>query len=215
MPADAVPPVAERWTTIGLLDHFMHVHHEMPDRAFAFVLGAGASKSSGIPTGAELVHQWLSELHRQLDPDRGTRSLHDWATAEHLRIPGFEFQRAAEFYSQVFPAPFQKRRRTRLRGLGARDEGGRARRGILGPCRASALSPLRELAPERSEVAPVSEVRGRGRRNQSRRGRMHFGDRMAEMCRRGLPRKRALEDFASRAPSALSIHPRLGSFNRE
>ena len=108
MLADAMPPVAERWTTIGLLDYFQHVHHKMLDRAFAFILGAGASKSSGIPTGAELVHQWLSELHRQLDQDHGTRPLKDWATAEHLRIPGFEFQRAPEFYSQVFQRRFSR-----------------------------------------------------------------------------------------------------------
>jgi hypothetical protein len=86
----------------------MHVHREMLDRAFAFVLGAGASKSSGIPTGTELVHQWLGELHRQLDPDHGTRPLQDWATAEHLGIPGFDFQRAAEFYPQVFQRRFSR-----------------------------------------------------------------------------------------------------------
>ncbi len=108
MPADAIRSFTERWTTIGLLDHFMHVHHTMPDRAFAFVLGAGASKSSGIPTGTELVHQWLSELHRQLDPDHWERPLHDWATTEHLGIPGFDFQRASEFYSQVFQRRFSR-----------------------------------------------------------------------------------------------------------
>jgi Tfp pilus assembly protein PilF len=105
-PAGAMPPSAERWTTIGLLDHFLHVNREMLDRAFAFVLGAGASKSSGIPTGAELAHQWLGELHRQLDPEHGTRPLQDWATAEYLGIPGFDFQRAAEFYPQVFQRRF-------------------------------------------------------------------------------------------------------------
>lgn len=99
-------PSAELWTTLGLLDHFMHVHHEMQDRAFAFVLGAGASKSSGIPTGAELVHQWLAELHHQLDPHHGTRRLQDWATAAHLGIPGFTFPRAPEFYSHVFQRRF-------------------------------------------------------------------------------------------------------------
>jgi protein O-mannosyl-transferase len=62
-------PSAERWTTTGLLEHFMQVHRQMADRAFAFLLGSGASKSSGIPTGGELVQQWLCELHRQLDPD--------------------------------------------------------------------------------------------------------------------------------------------------
>ena len=99
-------PSAERWTTTGLLEHFMQVHRQMADRAFAFLLGSGASKSSGIPTGGELVQQWLCELHRQLDPDAGISRVEEWATADHLGIPGFEFARAPEFYPQVFERRF-------------------------------------------------------------------------------------------------------------
>jgi hypothetical protein len=56
----------------------------MPDHAYAWVLGAGASRSSGIPLAGELVQRWLSELHRRLD---GTnKPLAEWATAENLDL---------------------------------------------------------------------------------------------------------------------------------
>lgn len=38
------------------------------DRRFCFVLGAGASRSSGIKTGAELARTWLEELKKELEP---------------------------------------------------------------------------------------------------------------------------------------------------
>ena len=37
----------------------------MPDRRFCFVLGAGASKPSGIPTAGELGVDWLRKLHTE------------------------------------------------------------------------------------------------------------------------------------------------------
>ena len=77
-------PSAELWTTSACSTTSCMRTMKSRDRAFAFVLGAGVSKSSGIPTGAELVHQWLAELHHQLDPRHGTRRLQNWATAAHL-----------------------------------------------------------------------------------------------------------------------------------
>jgi hypothetical protein len=41
----------EIWTTRGFLDHFISIDKRMQDRSFAFVLGSGASRPSGIPTG--------------------------------------------------------------------------------------------------------------------------------------------------------------------
>ena len=32
------------------------------DKKYCFLLGAGASKPSGIPTGGELVQKWMNEL---------------------------------------------------------------------------------------------------------------------------------------------------------
>ena len=41
------------------------MHENMPDRRFCFVLGAGASKPSGIPTAGELGLDWLKKLHTE------------------------------------------------------------------------------------------------------------------------------------------------------
>ena len=94
----------EIWTTQGFLDHVMELEKLMPDRAFCFILGAGASVPSNIPAGGELVDGWLKELHARLD--HGGRSLEEWATAENLGIDGFDLARAATFYPQVFERRF-------------------------------------------------------------------------------------------------------------
>jgi NAD-dependent SIR2 family protein deacetylase len=49
------------WTLEGVLDHISRIHGAMKDRQFAFILGAGASFTSGIPTGQELAQQWLKD----------------------------------------------------------------------------------------------------------------------------------------------------------
>lgn len=97
----------EKWTLDGFLSHFMRVEKGRPDRSFAFLLGAGASKPSGIPTGAELVERWLNELHERFVEDRKALPLHDWATEENLEIQKFEYSRAAEFYPHVFECRFR------------------------------------------------------------------------------------------------------------
>jgi NAD-dependent SIR2 family protein deacetylase len=37
-----------------------------PQEKFCFLLGAGASKTSGIPTGSELAWQWYQELKKAI-----------------------------------------------------------------------------------------------------------------------------------------------------
>jgi hypothetical protein len=97
----------EKWTLDGFLSHFIEIHNNMQDRSVAFLLGAGASKPSGIPTGAELVESWLNELHERHEPDRKSHPLDKWATADALEIPKFEYSRAAAFYPQVFERRFR------------------------------------------------------------------------------------------------------------
>src|SRR3954469_18445062 len=76
----------------------------MEDTSFVFVLGAGASKDSDIPTGGELVQIWLEDLRRRYD---GTSSsLELWATAENLDIANFDYASASSFYPQVFERRF-------------------------------------------------------------------------------------------------------------
>jgi hypothetical protein len=88
------------WALKGFCSHFRFVHHKMPDHAFAWVLGAGASKPSGIPTGGQLVNRWLRALHERLDGDN--LPFEQWATATNLDIEGFDLQTAASFYTRVY-----------------------------------------------------------------------------------------------------------------
>lgn len=47
------------------LNTFKEIHDTDIERKFCFVLGAGASVSSGIPTGATLAKKWLDEIKSQ------------------------------------------------------------------------------------------------------------------------------------------------------
>lgn len=96
----------ENWTSQGLLAHIRRLHQHHPDHRFAFVLGAGASVSSGIPAGKELVDGWLRELHERWSTDEC--AVEDWATATTLGIEDFDYANRANFYPQVFAKRFNK-----------------------------------------------------------------------------------------------------------
>jgi Tfp pilus assembly protein PilF len=71
------------------------------DCRYSFFLGAGCSKSSGIPTASELVAQWLPRLKyiktgNDSDPEK-------WAAKT---FKGFTKEKAGAFYSQIFKALF-------------------------------------------------------------------------------------------------------------
>lgn len=93
-------------TIRGFVRRFAERHRNRPDKPFCFVIGAGASRSSDIRTGEELVNAWLRELHEELNHD-GT-PLERWATAENLGILGFEYARAADFYPEVYERRFDR-----------------------------------------------------------------------------------------------------------
>jgi protein O-mannosyl-transferase len=94
-----------RITIRGFLEEFKRQHLQMSDRSFCFILGAGASVQSGIPTGAKLVEQWLEELHVREDFQQ--LPLEEWANSKNLDIDNFDYQDAASYYSQVFKRRFQ------------------------------------------------------------------------------------------------------------
>ncbi len=96
---------AQKITLHGFLNEFKRRHEQMEDRPFCWILGSGASVQSRIPTGEELARQWLKELHDLEDFDK--RPIEEWATAENLGIPGFDFARAANFYSWIFQRRFR------------------------------------------------------------------------------------------------------------
>lgn len=101
-----VVPARPVWTTKGFLDEFRRIDETMADRRFCFLLGSGASASSGIPTGSQLVRIWIEELQARYDDQ--DLPVERWATAENLRIPDFRFDSADEFYPQVFERRFEE-----------------------------------------------------------------------------------------------------------
>ena len=96
----------KEWATVGFLNELMRIDGTMDDRAFAFLLGAGASVTSKIPGAGTLARQWVEELYGFDVEDKTTTSIEDWATAENLGIPGFNLEKVAAFYPQVYDKRF-------------------------------------------------------------------------------------------------------------
>jgi Tfp pilus assembly protein PilF len=92
-------------TNSGFLSEFFRRHEQMTDRPFCWVLGSGASVQSGIPSGGKLAHQWLAEMHEM--EDGGRTPVAQWATAAALNIAGFAYDRAANFYPQLYQRRFR------------------------------------------------------------------------------------------------------------
>ena len=80
------------------LRQFLRYFEEQQNRKFCFILGAGASKSSGIPTGAELASQWLKEIEEDLDEAQ----FEAWLEEEHI-----DKNDPASFYHQIFAKRFE------------------------------------------------------------------------------------------------------------
>ncbi|HMD67269.1 MAG TPA: hypothetical protein VKF42_00225, partial [Chitinivibrionales bacterium] len=95
---------APKITVQGFLSQFVRQHETMPDRPFCWILGSGASVQSGIPTGGELVMQWLKELHEM--EDFHDQPLEKWATEENLGIKGFNFEKYANYYPWIYQRRF-------------------------------------------------------------------------------------------------------------
>ncbi len=99
---------AERWTVDALLNHVRQVDKMMKDHQFCWVIGAGASKQSGIPTGAELADWWLRELYEQDCDSPQQTPIETWTSKENLNIDGITFDSAARFYPQIYEGRFQE-----------------------------------------------------------------------------------------------------------
>ena len=86
-------------TMEGFLNEIELIHKGAYQRKFCFVLGAGASKPSGIPMGTELVDRWEKSLaERNLDEHLLWK--------EHLGITNEnKYQYYSEYYERQFVEP--------------------------------------------------------------------------------------------------------------
>jgi Tfp pilus assembly protein PilF len=74
------------------------------DHRFAFFIGAGCSKSSGIPTAGELVaDRWLPRLRSLCEPAGGDQDLSTWANS---RFPSYDQNEPAVSYGPVMEQLF-------------------------------------------------------------------------------------------------------------
>ncbi len=86
---------------LSLADRFKETERMMPNRAFAFVLGAGASRSSGIKGAAQMVDDWIPLLYREVvgNADGDAKA---WATAQTLGIAYYDPADPAAAYSELY-----------------------------------------------------------------------------------------------------------------
>lgn len=96
------------WTLDGALDDIKQIHNAMRDRQFAFILGSGASVSSGIPTGQHLAEKWLKDLYRRECLNGAT--FETWLTTCGIGGTALTLQSAAEYYPQIFERRFESDR---------------------------------------------------------------------------------------------------------
>jgi tetratricopeptide (TPR) repeat protein len=92
-------------TEAGFLREFLNQHTKRPEQPFCFILGAGVSRSSGIPTGGEMAMVWLRELHEAAN-FKG-QSLEEWATPERIGIDDFRMDELARFYPQLYQRKYR------------------------------------------------------------------------------------------------------------
>jgi len=94
----------KRVNTKTFLDYFKCTNPNEDSVRFCFILGAGASKQSGIPTGSELANKWLGELGNRYTKDELDRWAHD------LSSKGLEWLKAgnaAQFYPEIYDKRFE------------------------------------------------------------------------------------------------------------
>ncbi|ELI6423567.1 tetratricopeptide repeat protein [Aeromonas veronii] len=97
-------PTITEWSVDGLLDEIRHLNNNMKDRALAFILGAGASISSGIPAGGALAKKWLEEIYLRENLNTGEK-IEIWASKQ-LDIDEFQLHDAATYYAKIFELRF-------------------------------------------------------------------------------------------------------------
>lgn len=109
------------WTLDGVLDELERIHNTMRDRQFAFILGSGASFTSGIPTGGHLARRWIEDLHLRECADK--RTLQEWIPDCGIADGKITLETVAEYYPQIFERRFEGDREAGYAELEAAMEG--------------------------------------------------------------------------------------------
>ena len=97
--------ILHEWSAEGLLDEIQKLDANMKDRSLAFILGAGASITSGIPAGGTLAKTWLKEIYLRQCLAPGNQDVEAWAAIK-LGISDFRLSDAAAHYSRIFELRF-------------------------------------------------------------------------------------------------------------
>lgn len=93
----------DEWTERGLVAHFGRVHQTQPDKPFCFVLGSGASVSSGIWSGGAVARKWLEELHER----EGRGDFEAWLRSGETGVEGLDPDNLAAAYPRIYQRRFR------------------------------------------------------------------------------------------------------------
>lgn len=108
-PANAGAERAEpqSMSMLGLVQEFKTVHDTMPNRSFCFILGAGASVTSGIKSAGTMVKDWIHTLYRRTTSHKGDVPA-GWATKDTLGIESFDPDDPAGSYSALYRRMYER-----------------------------------------------------------------------------------------------------------
>jgi tetratricopeptide (TPR) repeat protein len=82
-------------------------------RRYCFILGSGASRESGIPTGLEIIDQLLPLIFQQQKSrlPKNDAEIRSWATKDTLSIPSFRWSNRGFHYGKIFNLAFPNEKR--------------------------------------------------------------------------------------------------------
>ncbi len=93
-------------TSSGFIKRVHRLHSNNLDKPrYAFLLGSGASVSSGIPSAKTLAEQWLNEMYEERKEADETRSRNEWVK-DFLQIEDFNPDDLAQHYSDIYTHHF-------------------------------------------------------------------------------------------------------------
>ena len=95
---------ATEWSLTSVLNEIKRIHNAMPDRRFVFILGAGASVSSGIKSANALAYDWIKLIHSRYAPEQ---DFQEWLDSNPLNIEDWESNNLAKHYPKIFETCFE------------------------------------------------------------------------------------------------------------